>query len=190
MGDSPTSAMDGCPGPAAGAVDEETRQCIRALVACIRASKGSGAAKEEQLTQMRKVVRILSMTPAEIDAAEPAQRAHIMSIRQSALDKMRMAKSSGPQYGTSPLCTPRSQPMRIAAPHTCGAGLKRVRRHSRGEEEDEEASDLAQSAPATFCRPGVPSSPPMGSSPHSAMNSMMGGMNLGGTPPGLELWAR
>ena len=101
--------------------DEETRQCIRGLVACIRA-KGSGAEGKDveqaspveaqacarppippvrrrppsrSRSQLRKVVQILSLSDDELTAMPEDQRSTVLQIRQSTLEKMRLAKASG-----------------------------------------------------------------------------------------------
>lgn len=157
--------------PPSSSADEETRQCIRALVACIRAAKGHGPAHEEQLTQMRKVVRLLSLTEEELAGMPTEQRESVLAIRQSTLDKMRRAKQLSPNGtdGHIPgdgVHIVRSGPMAIPMD-----GLRASPDQSR-------LLDVAHSAPATFFRPDE-----MSGSPSSSMSHMMGGMNIGVSPP-------
>uniref|UniRef100_A0A7S4C0H3 Uncharacterized protein n=1 Tax=Chrysotila carterae TaxID=13221 RepID=A0A7S4C0H3_CHRCT len=74
--------------------DEDVRDCIRMLVAVIRsAHSGNSPVHEEQLAQMRKVVRLLSLSREQIDAMPVAERESVLHIRHSAIQKMIMARA-------------------------------------------------------------------------------------------------
>lgn len=158
---------------------------MRALVACIRTSRGDGPAHEEQLASMRKVVRLLSLAPEELEEMSLEQRAAVLSIRHATVEKMRQAKRMGSPDGsnrTSPettsscsnsLLPPRSAPLAMPMNH----GMKRHRRPS-AEAVLEAGAQAAQSAPAAFYL-----SAEMSGSPPSHVNCMMGDMSLATTPP-------
>jgi len=124
---------------------EEARECVKALVACLRQAQMRGAG--EQAEHMRQVVRVLSLSPAEVAAAAPGKREQLVSIRNGALMQMRIARGSqsAPQ---SPVLGPlafggRSAPIAIPGrPGSRGGG---------------QASPAARSAPSSFChRPSPP----------------------------------
>ena len=70
---------------------EEVRECIRKLVGVIRsASSGSSSPVDDaQLTHIKKVVRLLSLSTDQIAAMTPNEQEQIHLIRNSAVQKMR-----------------------------------------------------------------------------------------------------
>ena len=74
------------------AAQDEIRQCIRALVNVIRqAQTGSSPVDSGQMQHMRKVVRLLSLSDEQINAMTPSEREAVLTIRNSAIQKMKLA---------------------------------------------------------------------------------------------------
>lgn len=147
--------------------EEELRQCVRALVACCRAAKGKGPAHDDQMAQMRKVIRLLSLSETELAAMPADERDAVLMIRASTLEKMRRAKrvSSGDPRAALGMVHSGS----VAIPGRTG----------RGEPGGSSGLlNVAQSAPASFLR----SEEVVDSSPSTSMSSMMGGMSIGVSP--------
>ena len=81
-----------CQGPAEAAqpvADESAdalRECVRWLVAVCRSAPSSISANA------RKTLRVLSLTPEELEAMAPEESATALNIRQGAIAKMELAK--------------------------------------------------------------------------------------------------
>ena len=74
------------------AAHDEIRQCIRALVNVIRqAQTGSSPVDSGQMAHMRKVVRLLSLSDEQLNAMAPSEREAVLTIRNSAIQKMKLA---------------------------------------------------------------------------------------------------
>ena len=70
---------------------DELRLCIRALVGVIQqASQGNSPMAESQVAHVRKVVRLLSLSSEQIEELPSAERAQVVSIRTSAVHKMKV----------------------------------------------------------------------------------------------------
>ena len=73
---------------------DEVRQCVRSLVSIIRsASQQSSPVDDAQLSHIRKVVKLLSLSDEQVAALDPSERETVMSIRESAVSKWRMANA-------------------------------------------------------------------------------------------------
>ena len=103
----------------ANAADEETRECIRHLLAVIRRSSTGGSPVDaEQVEHIQKVIRVLSLSEEQVSSMRLEERAQVLKIRSNALGKMRLANivrlsvnssdggsstCSSPTLGASPL---------------------------------------------------------------------------------------
>ncbi len=72
---------------------EEVRHTIRGLVSIIQsASRGDSPVDDAQLSYIRKVVRLLSLSEEQVQAMSPAEQEQVTSIRASAIQKMKLAQ--------------------------------------------------------------------------------------------------
>jgi len=92
---------------------EDVRRTVRALVGVIQqAALGSSPVAESQVAHVRKVVRLLSLSHDQIDALPSAEREQVLSIRSSAVQKMKMAHALQDGYASSPpLTSPSRSPL-------------------------------------------------------------------------------
>ena len=96
---------------------DELRACIRALVGVIQSASArltTGSPVDDgQLAQVRKVVRLLSLSQDQIDAMPSAERSVVLSIRNSAVQKMKVHSRLRPCRSSSHTSTCASSYCRV-----------------------------------------------------------------------------
>ena len=96
---------------------DETRDCIRRLVAVIRrSSSGDSPVDVDQVEHIQKVIRVLSLSEEQVSSMRCEDRAQVVKIRSNALQKMRMANNvrlSASSDGTS---SGASSPLSVSPP--------------------------------------------------------------------------
>ena len=77
-----------------GSADDEVRECIRRLVAVIRrSSTGDSPVESSHVEHIKKVIRVLSLSEAQVSSMREEERTQVQKIRCNALQKFRLANS-------------------------------------------------------------------------------------------------
>jgi hypothetical protein len=72
-----------------GAAHDEVRECIRRLVAVIRRSAtGDSPVDGDQVEHIQKVIKVLSLSEEQVSSMRFEERAQVLKIRSSALEKI------------------------------------------------------------------------------------------------------
>lgn len=102
--------------------DAELRSCIRALVTVIRqANVGESPVQTAQLAHIRKVVRLLSLSEAQLAEMDADERAKVLTIRDNAIQKMKLANSlHSSSSGSAMPNTPIFSPASVSTPPAAG----------------------------------------------------------------------
>ena len=103
-----------------GSADDEVRECIRRLVAVIRrSSTGDSPVESSHVEHIKKVVRVLSLSEAQVSSMREEERTQVQKIRCNALQKFRLAnsvRSSDNSSSDGAESTPGSSPTPGASP--------------------------------------------------------------------------